>query len=118
MRITIVGSGNVGATLGRRWTELGHDVRYAERGKVAEAASGADVVVIATPWGAVPEIATQLVGLKGLVVIDATNPIGKGFSLDIGPGGESGAERLAAQLPGARVMKAFNTVGFNVMADP
>ena len=89
-----------------------------ERGKAEEVAAGADVPVIAAPWGAVPEIAAQLAGLTRPVVIDATKPIGRGFSLDLGPGGESGAERLAAQLPGARVLKAFKTVGCNVMADP
>jgi hypothetical protein len=118
MHITIVGSGNVGGTLGRRWAERGHEVRYAGRGKAGEAAAGADVVLLATPWGAVPEVAAQLQGLSGAVLVDATNPIGAGWSLELGPAGESGAERLAKQVPGARVVKAFNTIGFNVMADP
>jgi hypothetical protein len=72
----------------------------------------------ATPWQAVPEVAAQLAGIQGPVLVDATNPIGPGLSLELGPAGESGAERLARLVPGARVVKAFNTVGFNVMADP
>lgn len=118
MQVVVIGSGNVGGTLGRRWSELGHEVRYAERGRVAEAAREAEVVVLATPWAAVPVVAAQLAEVEGLLVIDATNPIGPGFALDVGLGGESGAERLASRLPGARVVKAFNTVGFNVMANP
>lgn len=118
MRITIVGAGNVGGTLGGRWATAGHDVRYAGRGDITQSVEGADVVVLATPWGAMTQIALQLGDLAGTVLVDATNPIGPEFTLDRGPAGESGAERLAALVPGARVVKAFNTIGFNVMADP
>jgi predicted dinucleotide-binding enzyme len=118
MKITIVGAGNVGGTLGRRWEAAGHQVRYAGRDDIPQAVAGAEVVVLATPWKAMSEVAAQLGGLRGTVLVDATNPIGPGFSLDHGPGGESGAEWLAKLVPGAPVVKAFNTIGFNVMADP
>jgi predicted dinucleotide-binding enzyme len=118
MKITVVGAGNVGGTLGRRWEAAGHQVRYAGRDDIPQAVAGAEVVVLATPWKAMSEVAAQLGGLKGTVLVDATNPIGPGFSLERGPGGESGAEWLARLVPGARVVKAFNTIGFNIMADP
>jgi predicted dinucleotide-binding enzyme len=137
MRIGIIGSGNVGGTLGRRWAAGGHAVLFASRNPgsaemrelaeragngaravtAAEAAAGSEVVVLATPWGAARE-ALEGLDLAGKVVIDATNPLLPRLEgLEYGTT-TSGAEQVAGWAPGARVVKAFNTVGYNVMADP
>jgi 8-hydroxy-5-deazaflavin:NADPH oxidoreductase len=138
MKIAVIGAGNVGGTLGRRWAELGHEVTFGlrhdpdeelrklideSRGKirtapVKEAAQSAEVVVLATPWGAVKDALGNAGPLDGKVLLDATNPLAAGLTLDVGPNGESGGERVAALAPGARVVKVFNTTGFNNMASP
>src|SRR5690242_7958038 len=94
MRIGIIGSGNVGGTLGTRWAQAGHEVIFSSRnpgsremqdlaakagataraGSVAEAAS-ADVIVFATPWPATEQAIRGAGDLKGKTVIDATNPL-------------------------------------------
>lgn len=141
MRIAVIGTGNVGGTLGRRWAQLGHEVRFGVRDpsrgatavkggdalptgatvvSPAEAVRGADVVLLATPWAAVPDAVREIGDgdLAGVVLVDATNPLGAGFTVDVGPAGESGAERVQALVPRARVVKAFNTTGAENMADP
>ena len=133
MRIAVIGAGHVGGTLGRRWAEAGHEVTFGVRegsdvhggapegarvATVPDATRAAEVVLLATPWGAVEDALRGAGPLDGKVLIDATNPLKPGPALDIGPGGESGAERVAALAPGARVVKAFNTTGYNNMANP
>jgi len=138
MRIGIVGAGMVGGTLGSRWAGAGHEVVWGVRdpaaakvaklcaaaghgaraATVAEAAAGAEVVVLATPWPAVGEALAACGDLAGRVLLDTTNPLAPDFSgLAVPPGG-SGAREVARLAPGARVVKIFNSVGFDVMADP
>jgi predicted dinucleotide-binding enzyme len=137
MKIAVIGTGSVGATLGRRWAELGHSVRFGVRdladaganalvrqikgearlASVREAAADADVVVLATPYAANAAALATAGDLSGKVLIDVTNPVGADFSLAVGFS-TSGAEEVAKLAPGARVYKAMNQVGFEVMADP
>ena len=130
MRIAIIGAGRVGMALGHGWVRAGHDVVFGVRhpagkevlvGRVAsvpEAARAAEVVVLATPWSAAEEALRSAGPLNGKVVVDCTNPILPGLAgLAIGTS-ESAAERLAAVVPDARVVKAFSTTGAANMAYP
>jgi 8-hydroxy-5-deazaflavin:NADPH oxidoreductase len=139
MRIAVLGSGNVGGTLGRRWADAGHSVAFGVRDvtkgdaavkggdtlpagsfvtTIPEALRDADVVLLATPWPAAADALRSAGPLAGQVVIDATNPLGPGFTLLHGPNGESGAEQLQAIVPGAHLVKAFNSTGYQNMASP
>src|SRR3954462_15428649 len=137
MKIGILGSGNVGGTLGTRWAQAGHTVVFGTRRPESEeirtllegapgsrAASGdeamesSEVVLLATPWPVTEEILTSAGSLAGKVLIDATNPLLPDLSgLAVGTS-NSGGELVANWAPGARVVKAFNTIGYNIMAEP
>ncbi|OGO53564.1 MAG: hypothetical protein A2V85_08080 [Chloroflexi bacterium RBG_16_72_14] len=135
MKIAVIGTGNVGSALGSSFSRAGHQVTFAARdaektrsvasgagGRAAtatEAAAGADVVVLAVPYAAIEAVAADIVPvIAGKVVVDATNPLKPDYSGLATAGGASGAERLAALLPGARVVKAFNTVFATNQANP
>jgi predicted dinucleotide-binding enzyme len=66
----------------------------------------------------VPEVLGDIMPLSFKVVLDCTNPLGLGFALDVGPKEQSGGERVADLAAPARVVKIFNTTGFQNMADP
>jgi 8-hydroxy-5-deazaflavin:NADPH oxidoreductase len=137
MKIAVIGAGSVGGTLGRRWAELGHTVCFGIRnvedadakalvGKikgearlasVGDAAKDADVVVLATPYAANPAAIAAAGDLAGKILIDVTNPIGPNFSLAV-RFTSSGGEEIAKLAPHAKVYKAMNQVGFEVMANP
>jgi 8-hydroxy-5-deazaflavin:NADPH oxidoreductase len=137
MKIAVIGSGSVGGTLGRRWAELGHDVRFgvrdpadaaantlvkgikgkAQLASVREACAAADVVVLATPYAANAAAIAAAGDLSGKILVDVTNPIGADFTFAVGFN-NSGAEEMAKLARSARVYKAMNQVGFEVMADP
>src|SRR5438874_11761986 len=71
MNITVIGRGNVGGGLARRWRVAGHDVQ--ELGRDGGDASGADVVLLAVPSGEIESALGKVGGLQGKVVVDATN---------------------------------------------
>jgi predicted dinucleotide-binding enzyme len=138
MKIAIIGAGSVGGTLGKAWAKKGHQVFYgvkrpreekfkellkatgpgAQAGSPAEAAAFGEAVVLATPWSATQAAIQSAGNLAGKIVIDCTNPLKPDFSvLEVGHT-TSGGEIVAGWAKGAKVFKAFNTTGFNIMADP
>jgi predicted dinucleotide-binding enzyme len=137
MKIAVIGTGSVGGTIGRRLAELGHSVSFGVRNvldadakaligtirgnarlaSVADAAKDAEVVVLATPYAANAAAIAAAGNLSGKILIDVTNPIGPDFSLATGFT-TSGAEEVAKLAPRAKVFKAMNQVGFEVMANP
>jgi hypothetical protein len=138
MKIGIIGSGNVGGALGTRWAQAGHDVTFGSRnpasddmrqlvakaGAAARAASSkealevSELLLLATPWPSTKAVLEGLGDLTGKVLIDATNPLLPDLSgLEVGTT-TSAAEQVAGWAHGAKVVKAFNTVGFNIMANP
>lgn len=138
--VTLIGTGNVGAALGRRFAEQGHTVVYGSRtpeaADVAElvrvtghgavalapaaAAARGHVVVIAVPWTAAEDVVRGLGNLSGKILVDPTNPrvmAADGFA-DYPALSDSNAERMARLAPQAQVVKAFSTLGAETMLDP
>jgi len=139
LRIGIIGAGNMGGPLGVTWAKAGHQVLWASRnpgelmplvqqaaprasaGYADAAAFFGDVVVLAVPPNAVPQLGKDIGPLlRGKIVIDMTNPRADRDGeeqtarwLGMGTG-------LAMQeyLPGARVVKAFNALGAPMLANP
>ena len=136
MNITIIGTGNVGRALGTSLAGAGHTVTFAARdaaktaalatetgtkaaGSLVGAVRSADVIVLAVPYAAAADITAEIAATAvGKVVIDATNPLKADYSGLVTDGTASGAEIIAAALPGARVVKAFNTMFAGVQANP
>jgi hypothetical protein len=143
MKIGILGTGDVGKTLGAGFLAKGHEVKMGSReagnakllawvkqagprasgGTFADVAGWADAVVLATLWSGT-ENALRLAGperLKGKVVMDATNPLAfapnQPPTLALGHS-DSGGEQVQRWLPGAKVVKVYNSVGNAQMVNP
>lgn len=110
MRIAVIGNGNVGSGLSRILGEAGHEVTTIGRNDaLSTAVAKAEVVVVATPYGAIADLAGKA-DFSGKTVIDVSNPVTEDFSgLQVGHK-TSAAEEIASRLSGATVVKAFNTV--------
>jgi len=133
MRIGILGAGHIGGTLGRRWAERNHEIVFGVRkpqdtniqalldtfgphvraGTIAEAVAFGEVVLLAVPGTAVDEVIQQVSNWHGKVLIDTTNRF-------ISPtaGSRSSTEEVAYRASSARVVKAFNSAGFEILANP
>jgi predicted dinucleotide-binding enzyme len=137
MRIGIIGAGMIGSTLAKLWTDAGHEVRVASRhpeslkplierlgsrasaGTAVDAAAFGDMILLTVPLKAIPDLARDLAqSLSGKVVLDTGNAYER---RDGNVAREAAAHPLgsagwaAAMFPGARWVKAFNTVYFKTL---
>ena len=134
MKVTVIGAGNMGSAFVKQLTRAGHQVSVTARdsAKAAQvaaanpgakavattgAAAGADAIVLATGYADAVG-ALQTVGdLQGKVVIDITNPLTADYmGLTVGHS-TSAAEEIAKAVPGAEVVKGFNTVFASVLSE-
>ena len=136
MKVAIIGAGNVGRALAASFTRAGHTVTFASRDPEhaaaaaaaigarfaksnAEAAEAGQVVVLAIPFDSVEAVAAEIRdAVAGKSVVDVTNRMSFGPSGPTIDNGASNAERLAAWLPDAHIVKAFNTLFASHQADP
>ena len=127
MNVAIIGAGNVGSALGGSLTKAGHSILYGVRKPdggamrpIVDAVRASDVIILATPWKAMADVAASLGDVRGKTIIDCTNPLAltPEGSLGLAVGfTTSGAEELQNLLPTARVVKMFNTYGWENFAD-
>jgi len=137
LKIGVIGSGRVGGTIGALWVKAGHEVMFssldiehdrklaagigtgARAGTPKEAAAFGDVLFFAVPYAALPGLGRDLAAeIKGKIVLDASNPVP-------GRDGDMAKEALAKGtgvaspqfLPGARIVRAYNEVGYTRMRD-
>lgn len=123
MKITVIGTGKIGGTLGQKWRQAGHEVKYGSRNPradgpggepvvaVGEAVEGADVIVFAIPAASVEEVAAEHgAALAGKVVVDATNRMDASVVNNLA--------EITAAAPDAKYVRAFNTLGWENFAGP
>src|ERR1700676_1541715 len=134
MQIGILGSGNIGGNAARAFARAGHQVRIANsrgpaslKGLAAEigpnaeattaqdAGDASDVVLIAVPWTKREEALGEIEGWDDKIVIDAMNPYTEDFEIE-DLGSKTSTEFTRALVPGARVVKAFNTIFYKRLA--
>jgi len=130
MKIGIIGSGNIGQALGRRWAASGHQLYYSfshdseklealarESGNDSKAVTPydavrcSDIVLFAPPWTQIDEAIKQVGRFEGQIVIDATNPfIDEAMNTEQFDEGDSSSQDVQRRLGEANVVKAFNTL--------
>ncbi len=139
LKIGMIGSGREGGTLGTLWAKAGHQVMFSSRhpeglkslvdgigpnaqaGTVEQAVAFGDVVVIVVPYTAMQQIGKDYgAALAGKVlVLDVSNPIAQRDGEDLVKRvNEQGGAGLstAKMLPGARIVRAFNAIGYGKLA--
>lgn len=135
LKIGVIGSGRIGSTIGGLWVKAGHEVMFSDRdseqakrvveslgtraraGTVAQAVAFGDAVLIAVPYGALPAVESQVgAQLRGKVVIDPNNPVpARDGEMAVQAKEKGAAVSTAALLPGARLVRAFNSWSYALM---
>jgi predicted dinucleotide-binding enzyme len=134
MRIGILGSGLMGAKLGTIFARAGHEVVFsyarsddklkklardaqgkARAGTPAEAAQDADTLLLAVHWSRIEDVLKQAGDLSGKVILTCSLPMDTDNTKLIIGTTTSGAEELAARVPRAKLVSAFNTVPSEVL---
>lgn len=135
-RIGVIGSGNIGGTIGGLWVKKGHSVFFSSRhpeelkgmiaklgslakaGTVEEAAAFGDVLFIAVPYGAVPQIGKDYSAkMKGKVMLDACNAVSTRDGAIADEVEQNGIGVTTQKyFPGVRIVRAFNTMSYMVFA--
>jgi predicted dinucleotide-binding enzyme len=132
MKIGIVGAGRIGGNLASLWAKRRHELKLsysrepenlsqrasvigtlASAGSVQEAVEFGEVVLFSVPWSRIDEVLEEIGSdaLEGKVVIDTTNQFGAGGgAIEELPDGKTAASVNAERMPGARYVKAFNTL--------
>ena len=132
--IGLIGAGNIAQAIAARAVAAGHQIKLSNSrgpgsltelvgrlgpnvsaGTVGEAAE-AEIVILAVGWDQVPEAVQDLPDWDGRIVIDATNQWNGPGTQAADLGDQTGSERNAALMPGARVVKAFDTLQAAVVA--
>lgn len=136
--IAVIGTGGVGSALGPHFAAAGHTVVYGSRtpGSAevqslisqtgndatattqAEAAVNADIILLAIPWAPAKAIVSELGSLDGKIIIDPINALAFDAEKTVGIAADpSAAELIQEWVPGAHVVKAFNTLTRAYMVD-
>ena len=136
MKIGIIGSGNIGGTVGELWVKAGHQVLFSSRnpeqlkplvdklgplaraGTVKEALAFGDAMLIAVPYGAIPQIGRDYAAdFAGKIVLDATNAVLNRDGEVAKEAREVGVGITSAKyLRGARIVRALNLMSFRRLA--
>ena len=137
LKIGIIGSGKVGGAIGGAWVKAGHEVMFssldleadkklaaslggkATAGTTREAAAFGSVLLMSVPYAAVPAIGKELGDLvKGKIVIYTSNPIvARDGDMAVAAREKGAGVTSAEYLPGARIVRAFNAIGYARMAE-
>lgn len=129
MKIGIIGTGSMGKGLGFIWAEKNHEIMFGSRdpvnaeklaitsganvsgGTYKDAAQFGNVIILAIPWSAVKETIQILGDLNGKIIIDCTNAVAPHLGGLLLGHTTSAAEKIAEWAKGAKVVKAFNSLG-------
>ncbi len=135
--IGVIGSGNIGGTLGALWIKSGHPVMFSSRnpdelkpmaqklgplakvGTVAQAAQFGQAILIAVPYGGLPQIGRDnRAALAGKLVLDASNAVAGRDPAPLVDEMKTNGPGITSQkyLPGAHVVRAFNAIGYKTFA--
>jgi 8-hydroxy-5-deazaflavin:NADPH oxidoreductase len=136
MKVGIIGTGDIGGALARHWGAAGHDLMISSRhpeqlrdlakeigpnvkvGTPKEAAAFGEVVMLAVPYGALPQVGRDYAAeLKGKVVMDAGNPYpSRDGDMAVRDRERGTGVAVAEYLPGVRLVRAFNAINAGPLA--